>query len=78
MVKFFDFGGSHKNFLQPRTPYLVSSYGFGATDGKIAIFWCNKPWKSPKPWLRSKRFKSMTYSKMRFLRLKKFLGAAKN
>ena len=23
------------------------SYGFGATDGKIAIFWNNQPWISP-------------------------------
>ena len=36
------------------------SNGFGATDGKIALLWHNQPWKSPKPWLISKRLRGMT------------------
>ena len=36
------------------------SYGFGSTDGKIALFGYNQPWKSPKPLLGSKSFRSMT------------------
>ena len=50
------------------------SYGFRATDGKIAIFWHNQPWKSPKPWIGSKSFRSMTSPKVGFLRLNNILG----
>ena len=54
------------------------SYGFRATDGKIAIFWHNQPWKAPKPWIGSKSFRSMTPPKVGFLRLIKVLGAQKS
>ena len=60
----FWFWGVPKNFFDPKKPYLALklhfwevillklfdlSYGFGATDGRIALFWHNQPWKSPKP-----------------------------
>ena len=54
------------------------SYGFRATDGKIAIFCHNQPWKAPKPWIRSKSFRSMTPPKVGFLRPNKVLGAQKS
>ena len=54
------------------------SNGFGATDVKIALFGHNQPWKSPKPMLRSKSFRSMTPPKVRFLRPNKVLGAQKS
>ena len=54
------------------------SYGFGATDVKIALFGHNQPQKSPKPLLGSKSFRSMTPQKMRFLRPKKVFGGQKS
>ena len=62
--QFFVFWGAPKNFFEPKKPYLAletplfggvillklfdPSFGFGATCGKIAIFWHIRPWKSPK------------------------------
>ena len=76
-IIFFEFGGHPKAFYElPKTVFSLiiltfggvillklfdPSYGFGATDGKIALFWQNQPWKSPKLWLRSKSFRSMIH-----------------
>ena len=49
------------------------SYCFGATDGKIELFWHNKLWKSLKLWLGSKSFRSMTLTKVRILRPNKVI-----
>ena len=54
------------------------SNGFGATDVKIALFRHNQPWKSPKPMLGSKSFRSMTPPKVRFLRPNKVSGGQKS
>ena len=54
------------------------SNGFKVIDFKIAIFWPNQPWISPKLWPRSKSFRSMTPPKVRFLRPNKVLGAQKS
>ena len=54
------------------------SYGFGATDGKKALFWRDHPWKSPKLWLRSKSFRSMTPPKVRFARPNKVFWGQKS
>ena len=91
-TNFLWFGGpkklfwAHKTLFGFRNPTLRGvillklydpSYGFRATDGKIAIFWHNQPWKSPKPWIRSKSFRSTTPPKVGSLRLNKVLGAQK-
>ena len=73
-------------FFEPPKPYLALetsllggvillklfdlNYGFGATDGKIANFRHNQPWKSAKPWHGSKRFRSVTPQKRGFWGLK--------
>ena len=54
------------------------SNGFGATDGKIALFGHNQPWKSPKLLLRSKSFRSMTPPKVRFARPNKVFWGQKS
>ena len=66
-IQFFVFWWALKKLGAPRTLFGLNrnfwrvillilfdpSYSFGATDGKIAIFRHNQPWKSPKMWLGS-------------------------
>ena len=54
------------------------SNAFKVIDFKIAIFWQNQLWISPKPWPGSKSFRSITLPKVRFLRPNKVLGAQKS
>ena len=46
---------------------------WGSMEVKKALFWHNHPWKSPKPWLGSKSFRSICQKYVKI-----FLGAPKN
>ena len=78
---------SLQNLIWTQKPYFWGGHilklfdlsnGFKVINFKIAIFWPNLPWISPKLWPRSKSFRSMTTPKVRFLRPSMVLGAQKS